>query len=284
MQSALHSLTNATNYGTIYTKKALKGDDLTAQAQISMFGNSTSPIIHFPTHTPTRIPHKAQPITDRQVLEAVKSKLLTSTGRYGLRNYTIFVLALNTGLRMNDILTVHLSDVWDFASNTLKPVIALRESKTNKVADNITLSPQVQSILTDYILSIRNPTPNTPLFPSQKTTPKKLTHSTVYDLHGNTLATSTHRKNDTGCMERKSYWRILHNISTQLGVQVSCHTPRKTFARAIYDQFKGSLVENQFSALDLVQQMLRHSNSETTLRYIGITDEIHQAVYKGMNL
>ena len=255
--------------------------------QISIFDSqSNATIIPIPAkpHTVSRKPHKAQPITDKDILASIKSQLLSSTGRYGLRNYTIFVLALNTGLRMNDILTVRLSDIWDFQTNTILVPFSIKESKTGKYADNITLSPTTQSTLREYILTMKHRTPNTPLFPSQKQKPKSHNTTTIQSLSGELISTHTPNKNDTGCMERKSYWRILHSVALALGVQVSCHTPRKTFARFIYDSYKGSLVENQFTALDLVQQMLRHSSSAITLRYIGITDEIHNAIYSSMEL
>ena len=257
--------------------------------QISIFDpqpNISNNVISIPvkSHTSSRKPHKAQPITDKDVLASIKSQLLSSTGRYGLRNYTIFVLALNTGLRMNDILTVRLSDIWDFQTNTILVPFSIKESKTGKYADNITLSPTIQSTLREYILTMKHCTPDTPLFPSQKQKPKSHNTTTIQSLSGDLISTHTPNKNDTGCMERKSYWRILHSVALALGVQVSCHTPRKTFARFIYDSYKGSLVENQFTALDLVQQMLRHSSSAITLRYIGITDEIHNAIYSSMEL
>lgn len=259
--------------------------------QISLFDTPTpihddtriTPIPSKP-HTSSRKPHKAQPITDKEVLAAIKQTLLSSTGRYGLRNYTIFVLALNTGLRMNDVLNVHLRDIWDFSSQTILTPFTIKESKTGKYADNITLSPTTQSTLKEYILTMKHRTPDTPLFPSQKQMPKSHPQTQIHNLSGSIIATHTPNKNDTGCMERKSYWRILHSVAQTLGVQVSCHTPRKTFARFIYDSYKGTLVENQFSALDLVQQMLRHSSSSITLRYIGITDEIHNAIYSSMDL
>ena len=261
-------------------------------AQISLFdpeitsSHDTANLVSFPTKPKavSRKPHKAQPITDKEVLASIKASLLSSTGRYGLRNYTIFVLALNTGLRMNDVLNVHLRDIWDFATDSILPFFSIKESKTGKYASNITLSETTRSTLKEYILTMKHRTPDTPLFPSQKKTPKSHTPTLIHSLSGEVIATHTPNKNDTGCMERKSYWRILHSVALALGVQVSCHTPRKTFARFIYDSYKGSLVENQFTALDLVQQMLRHSSSAITLRYIGITDEIHNAIYSSMQL
>lgn len=59
---------------------------------------------------------------------------------------------------------------------------------------------------------------------------------------------------------------------------VGTHSLRKSFSRRLYDN-----AEDKGRALVLLQSILRHSNQETTLRYIGIlNDEIEEA-FDGIN-
>ncbi|RNC29975.1 MAG: hypothetical protein AWM53_00199 [Candidatus Dichloromethanomonas elyunquensis] len=50
-----------------------------------------------------------QPIRDKKALETMK-KLLRSSN---LRDYCLFVLGINSGLRISDLLTLKVSDVLD---------------------------------------------------------------------------------------------------------------------------------------------------------------------------
>jgi integrase len=63
-----------------------------------------------------------QPIRDRAKIEAMKKILRAST----LRNELLFVLGINTGLRISDILALNIADV------STVDRLELREKKTNK--------------------------------------------------------------------------------------------------------------------------------------------------------
>ena len=48
------------------------------------------------------VKHGADPIKDLETLERVKSYILNNTGKYGIRNFMIFVFGLNVGGRYRD--------------------------------------------------------------------------------------------------------------------------------------------------------------------------------------
>lgn len=207
-----------------------------------------------------------QPITDPNILASIKSKLLSSSKKYGLRNYWIFQLGINIGLRCGDLLSILCQDVFDESTQSIKNPFFIIESKTQK-RQMIALNDYLCEELKEYILSIPNRTPLTPLFPSQKTQPK--------------ISSNTHN----GCLSTKSYYKIISNIGRDLGLEhLGTHTMRKTCFRAIYDQNKHTLTPEGFSALDIVQMIANHSSSNTTLRYIGITDEAKMRARKNLNL
>ena len=227
--------------------------------------NNQSNITPFPSTniaSPTTNSHTVpktqttQPITDKAILQSVKQRLLKS-GKYGLRNYWIFQLGINIGLRCGDLLSICCGDIFDEQTNKAKSSFVIREEKTGKI-QRIALSNEISNELTEYILTLSNHSPNAPIFPSRK---------------------------GKGHLSVKSYWRILSNIGKGLGIEhMGTHTMRKTFLRAVYDKYKGTLTPDGFSGIDLVQQIANHSSSNTSLRYIGITADTIANVRKSIHL
>ena len=70
-----------------------------------------------------------QPIRDIKQIETIK-KLLK---QQSVRDYCLFVLGINSGLRISDLLKLRISDVTE--NGKVKDRIRLREMKTNKFKD-----------------------------------------------------------------------------------------------------------------------------------------------------
>ena len=70
-----------------------------------------------------------QPIRDVKQIDTIK-KLLK---QQSLRDYCLFVLGINSGLRISDLLKLRISDISD--KGKIKDRIRLREKKTNKFKD-----------------------------------------------------------------------------------------------------------------------------------------------------
>lgn len=69
-----------------------------------------------------------QPIRDKQKLEEMKEELKKN----GTRDYLLFLLGINTGLRINDIVKLQVKDVKD-PNGAMKEYVTIIEKKTNKV-------------------------------------------------------------------------------------------------------------------------------------------------------
>lgn len=78
-----------------------------------------------------------QPIRDRKKIETMK-KILKSQN---IRDHCLFVLGINSGLRVSDLLKLTIADVLD-ERGKVKDRITLREKKTGKVK-NFPLSDNV---------------------------------------------------------------------------------------------------------------------------------------------
>ena len=70
-----------------------------------------------------------QPIRDRKQIESMKKVLKANS----LRDYCLFTLGINSGLRISDLLKLKVADVMD--GKKVKDRITIREQKTNKSKD-----------------------------------------------------------------------------------------------------------------------------------------------------
>lgn len=201
-------------------------------------------------------------VKDEATLNRIKECLLRSSDKYGYRNFVIFLLGINTGLRCGDLLQIRMQDILT-ENRELKNKITLLEEKTLK-RRTIFLNDYVVQAIRDYIGSLDSYTMYSPLFPSRKKIQK----------------TTNGVKDNTGCLSRKSYGRILKEIGDTLEIEHLCtHSMRKSFGYAVYKKFSGQLIQGTYSAIDILQKSFNHSSSSTTMRYIGLEEEVMQDVY-----
>ena len=88
-----------------------------------------------------------QPIRDKKVLETMK-KILKANNQ---RDYCLFVLGINSGLRISDLLTLKVSDV--YANGKIQDRIVIREKKTNKLKD-FPLGETSKKALKEYVVTL----------------------------------------------------------------------------------------------------------------------------------
>ena len=183
-----------------------------------------------------------QPIRDLKKIETIKKSLKQQS----LRDYCLFVVGINSGLRISDLLKLTVSDVID--GNKLKDRIRLREKKTNKFKD-FPLSDKTKSALKEY-LSTRKYNENEPLFISRK---------------------------NKGFLLRQQAYKIINNVAKEVGIRekIGTHTLRKTFGYHAY---------NNGYDITLIQKLFNHSSPSVTLRYIGITQDELDDVYLSLDL
>ena len=187
-----------------------------------------------------------QPIRSVKQIESMKKYL--RNGPDGLRNNLLFILGINSGLRVSDLLSLKLKDIVD---EKKKPVdrIKLKESKTKKTKD-FPLGKTAQKAIAEYIASIENDfDPCHPVFLSKK---------------GNSIS-------------RVRAWQILNGAANTVGIKenIGCHTLRKTF---------GYHAHKQGADITQIQQLLNHSSPKVTLRYIGITQDELDNICINLNL
>ncbi|MNN17019.1 site-specific tyrosine recombinase XerC [compost metagenome] len=137
-----------------------------------------------------------QPIRDQEVLTDIKDYLKDSN----YRNYIMFMVGINTGLRISDILRLRVRDV-------IGSHISLREKKTKK-QKRILISPELKKALQPYIEGM---SPNDYLIKSREGINRPICREMAY--------------------------KIVRSIGDEFGLsELGCHTLRKTFGYIFYNE------------------------------------------------
>lgn len=208
-----------------------------------------------------------QPIRNLKQIETIK-KLLK---QQNLRDYCLFTVGINSGLRISDLLKLTVSDVIE--SGKIKDRIRLREKKTNKFKD-FPLSDNAKSAIREY-LKTRNYTENEPLFISRKRNRAEAEAACV-EQDVNVVKREVSRGNK-GFLLRQQAYKIINNVAKSIGIKekIGTHTLRKTFGYHAY---------NNGYDIAIIQKLFNHSSPAITLRYIGITQDEMDDVYLSLDL
>ena len=188
-----------------------------------------------------------EPIRDPRKVAAIKKML---KGQDHPRDYLLFVMGINTALRIGDLLRLRVGDVLDERGEPIV-FLHLREQKTGK-DKRVKLNDAVQQALHYYFSKVPVTDPDAPLFPSLKS--------------GKPL-------------DRTQAWRLINDWCTAVGLtqgRYGAHTLRKTWGY-MARRYHGIPIE-------LIQAKLGHSSPAITRRYIGITGDEIENVENHVNL
>lgn len=192
-------------------------------------------------------PMAAEPIRSLKDIERIKAYLL----KKNKRDYMLFTVGINIGLRIGDLLSLKIKDV--YSDGMIKDKVCILEEKTGKFREFVLNNSAKEAILV-YLNSLDNIKPNDYLFKSQK----------------------------GGAITKQQVHNIIKNTMKELNIkgQYSSHTLRKTFSYQIYIQN----IKTNPGILNTLQKILNHSSPAITLSYIGITKEIIEDIYSNLNL
>lgn len=152
---------------------------------------------------------KVEPIRDRETIEEMKTELL----KRGYRDYLLFVLGINTGLRISDLLKLQVKDVKG------KSHIVIEEEKTGKTK-RFLINGQLKEEIEKFVEKMY---PWEYLFQSQKGANRPISRVQAY--------------------------RILRAAADEVGLsEVGTHTLRKTFGYFHYREYKDvALLQHLFN-------------------------------------
>lgn len=182
------------------------------------------------------------PIKDIEKIQEMKLALRKSS----LRDLLLFVIGINTGIRLHDLLYLVVNDVWD--GNQAREFLYLKDEKTEEWKAYF-LNGRVKEVLIEY-LTDKQVNPSDYLFKSKK----------------NNLP-----------ITRQQAYRIINLAAKEVGIpgNIGTHTLRKTFG---YHAYRKGV------AISIIKSIFNQHSPSETLKYIGIDKEEDQIIKVDVNL
>lgn len=189
---------------------------------------------------------KVQPIRDLKKIKAIKGNLK----KRNPRDFLLFTLGINTGLRISDILKLKVEDIKE-RTGEIKEYLDLNEKKTKKQR-LIYINDEAKLALEYYF---------------EKTG--------IYDLERYLFISDKTKINKP--ISRIRAWQLIQDWCREAGIKgrIGTHTIRKT---------AGYQMRMAGVPIELIQEVLGHQSISMTKRYIGITDDEVTKVLKNFNL
>jgi len=170
-----------------------------------------------------------QPIQDQQQLHDMKQILLQSSRRDAL----LFILAVNSGLKVSEILQLKVADVMGEGGHVRNSILFQNDTLTKHKWFSI--NSELQAAILAYMTERKNYKQSEPLLKSQK---------------------------GTGPITRQHAWFILNKAAKEAGLEsLSSHTLRKTWG---YYAYKAGV------DIAFLQHFFNHTTPAKTLKYLGI--------------
>lgn len=189
-----------------------------------------------------------QPIRKLQDIQRMKDYFLM---KGQVRNYAMITLALNTSLRIGDLLSLRWSDVYLFEQNEFREHIQIVEQKTKKTTQ-IFINKEARHALT--LLKART---------------SSFVEKTDYIFKS--------RNGENRPISRSRAFVIVKGAAKELGFEgiIGCHSLRKTFG---YQAWKKGVPPA------LIMSIYNHSSIEITKRYLAIEQDDKDDLFSRMNL
>lgn len=174
------------------------------------------------------------------------------------RNKLLFLLGMNLGIRGSDLRTLQWSFFFEKGSDELKwrvfysisPIKQRKKHKFVKLFFNQTVRTAVSNYIAEY---------------------------PIESLDDFVFAS---RKGDEP-IEAKSICRIVKDAAAEAGIEqnIGAHSLRKSFGFWCWHE-----AEDKNKALVMLQQIFNHSSTQTTAKYIGITDDEISDMFNSIGL
>ena len=188
-----------------------------------------------------------EPIRDRKKIAQIKNLL---RGQHRYRDLLLFVIGINTALRISDLLQLQLNQFVD-AERRIKSRFWIKEQKRGK-RHEIAINQSMKTALEEYIEA----------YPYRI----KETENFLF-FNPRTMQ----------AIKRGQAWKFITAICDEVGLRgnYGTHSLRKTW---------GYHARMQGVDLALIMYKLNHNSIAYTKRYLGITDDELQAIAQRLNL
>ena len=191
-----------------------------------------------------------EPIRDRKKIAQIKN-LLRGQGRF--RDLLLFVVGINTALRISDLLQLCVEHFLDGQKQIVKR-FWIKEKKRGK-RQEIVINNSIREVLEEYLIA----------YPGSSDDP------------ANYMFFNTKANIYSAPIKRGQAWKCIKTICRDVGLNgnYGTHSLRKTW---------GYHARLQGVDLALIMHKLNHESIAYTKRYLGITDDELEAVAQRLNL
>ncbi len=191
-----------------------------------------------------------EPIRDRKKIAQIKN-ILRGQGRF--RDLLLFVVGINTALRISDLLQMRIGHFVD-EKKQVKRRFWIKEQKRGKRSE-VVINISISEVVEEYLNAYPGVSDN-------------LAHYVLFNSKTNTYSNS---------IKRGQAWKIITSICHDVGLRgnFGTHSLRKTW---------GYHARMQGVDMALIMHKLNHSSLAYTKRYLGITDDELEEVVKHLNL
>ena len=191
--------------------------------------------------------NRVEPIRDKRKIQAIKNLL---KGSEKWRDYILFVLGINLGLRIGDLLELRVKDLFAEDGNVRErfEIIEQKTGKNNVVKINYKVKKALQMMV------------------------KK----GFYKYQENYII--FHLNNEKDSIGRVQAYRIIQKWCRDVGltnIKIGTHTLRKTWG---YHAHKAGI------SIEIIQEKYKHSSTSTTREYLGIEQKDVGKAYDEVNL
>jgi site-specific recombinase XerD len=173
-------------------------------------------------------------------------------GGNNTRDYVLFTLGINLGLRIGDLLSLEVKDLFDTQDN-IKSYIEVLEQKTKKL-NIITVNKNTSYTLT-YL--VRN----------EPRILKNRSNNLIYNTRKKYIAIS-----------RVQAYKLIKKWCNKVGLtemKIGTHTLRKSWG---YHAHKAGI------SIEVIQKKYKHKSTSTTREYLGISQKDVDDAYNIVNL
>lgn len=187
------------------------------------------------------------PIRKKEDIELLKEYFLKMQE---YRDYAMFVVGINTALRISDLLCLKWKDVWNFEKKEYQLHIYITEHKTGKhtcIAINESCRQALRLL--------------------QKKDKKIMPEEYIF-FSGNDRYSHISRNRAYNIIKRAA-------VETRIDGNISCHSLRKTFG---YHAWKCG------TPPALLMNIYNHSSIEITKRYLSIEQDDRDELFQAINL
>jgi integrase len=191
-----------------------------------------------------------EPIRDKKKLAQIKN-LLRGQGRF--RDLLLFVVGINTALRISDLLALRMGDFID-ADGEVRKQFRIREQKRGK-RHEVVINNSIREALDEY----------------------REAYPDVEDNPAHFVFFNTRTHDYMRPISRVQAWKFIAAICQDVGLRgnYGTHTLRKTW---------GYHARMSGVDLTLIMDKLNHNSLAYTKRYLGITDDELGEVVRKLNL